>query len=57
MSLLLTLAAGQGGVERGLVVEGVCSMGVTVVKGVEESGLGRWFQGHRPIHVVIVGPD
>lgn len=57
VSLLLTLAAGQGGVERGLAVVGVCSMGVTVIKGVEESGLGRWFQGHWPIHVVIVGPD
>lgn len=57
VSLLLTLAAGQGGVERGLAVVGVCSMGVTVIKGIEESGLGRWFQCHRPIHVVIVGPD
>lgn len=28
-----------------------------VILGAEESGLGGRFQHHRPVHIVIVGPD
>lgn len=55
--LLLTLAAGQGRVERRLGVDGVYSTRVTVIMGIEKSGLGRRFQRHGPLHIVIVGPD
>lgn len=54
VSVLLTLAAGQGRVEGRL---GVYSIRVTVIKGMEESGLGCRFQCHWPIHIVIVGPN
>lgn len=57
MSVLLTLAAGQGRVEGRLGVVGVYSMRVTIIKGIEESGLGCRFQSHWPVHIVIVGPD
>lgn len=55
--LLLTLAAGQGRVEGRLGVDGVYSMRVAVIMGVEKPGLGRRFQRHGPVHIVIVGPD
>ncbi|TNN36657.1 hypothetical protein EYF80_053174 [Liparis tanakae] len=55
--LLLALAAGQGRVERRRRVVGVHSVRVTVVMGVEKAGLGRRFQRHGPVHIVIVGPD
>lgn len=55
--LLLTLAAGQGRVERRLGVVGVYSMRVTVIMGKEKSGLRCRFQCHGPVHIVIVGPD
>lgn len=32
-------------------------MRVTVIMGIEKSGLRRQFQCHGPLHVVIVGPD
>ena len=44
---VLTLAAGQRRLQGAL--------GVLV--GVEKSRLGRWFQRHGPVHVVIVGPN
>lgn len=50
--MLLTLAAGQGGVEGRLWV-----VGVAFVQRVEEAGLGGRLQGHWPFHVVIVGPN
>lgn len=57
MSVLLTLAAGQGRLEGSLGVVGVYAMRMTIIKGTEESGLGCRFQRHWPIHIVIVGPD
>lgn len=32
-------------------------MWVTVIMGTEKSRLGSRFQCHRPVHIVIVGPD
>lgn len=55
--LLLTLAAGEGGVEGGLGVMGVYSMRVSVIMGIKKSRLGRWLQCYGPLHIVIVGPD
>lgn len=50
--MLLTLTAGQGGAKGRL---GVVS--VALVQDTEEAGLRGRLQGHRPLHVVIVGPD
>lgn len=43
--------------EGRLGVVGVYSMRVTVIMGIEKSGLGCRFQCHGPVHIVIVGPD
>lgn len=46
---MLTLAAGQGALW--------VLVGAARIWGVEKSGMGRRFQRHGPVHVVIVGPD
>lgn len=43
--------------ERRLRMMGIYSLRVTVIVGVKKSRLGCRFQRHRPLHVVIVGPD
>lgn len=50
--MLLTLTAGQGRADGRL---GVVS--VALIQGTEEARLGGRLQGHRPLHVVVVGSD
>lgn len=53
--LLLTLAAGKGRAEGGLMC--VPPMRVTVIMGIKKSRLRCRFQRDGPLHIVILGPD
>lgn len=35
----------------------ISSLGVALIVGIEESRLGRGLQCHRPLHVIVAGPD